>query len=131
MVFRRLRNLAARRTGRDPSPVDGPAVLVGVADLEEVAGPPPILRPAAIFRQVLFDPADLVPVWARPRAAAWTLTSSLSGAPVDAAAVTTPDLPGEPKPAKRARRSATTTSSSAVRPRSKKAAKPSPRAIDD
>jgi hypothetical protein len=32
-------------------------------------GPPPVLLPATIIRQVLFEAAELVPEWARPRAA--------------------------------------------------------------
>ena len=30
-------------------------------------GPPPVLRPAVIISQTLFDPAEFVPDWAKPR----------------------------------------------------------------
>jgi hypothetical protein len=77
--------LLTRRRRRDQ-----PAVDTGALALEGVPlGPPPSLIPAAIFRQVLFDPAELTPIWARPRE------------------TTEPELAGaaeEPKPAKRARK---------------------------
>jgi hypothetical protein len=32
-------------------------------------GPPPVLLPAAIFSQVVFDPMEITPEWAKPRPA--------------------------------------------------------------
>jgi hypothetical protein len=48
---------------------------------------PPVLLPAAIIRQVLFDATELVPVWAMPRPEAGQ-----------------PTTPNEPKATKRPRR---------------------------
>ena len=52
---------------------------------------PPVLLPAAIVRQVLFDATELVPAWAKPRAEAVPATT-----------------PNEPKATKRPRRPKTT-----------------------
>jgi hypothetical protein len=41
----------------------GGALALAAASL----GPPPVLRPAAIFSQVLFDPVEMVPDWAKRR----------------------------------------------------------------
>jgi hypothetical protein len=51
---------------------------------------PPVLLPAAIVRQVLYDATELVPAWAKPRAEA------------------VPATPNEPKATKRPRRPKTT-----------------------
>jgi len=60
------------RLGRGPSrqdqpsgdvTVDGGELVLDEADL----GPPPVLRPAAIFRKLLIDPTEIPPVWTRPR----------------------------------------------------------------
>ena len=58
--------LARRRSRRDPArpvePVaDGGAMALAAVPL----GPRPVLEPAAIFRQVLWDPAEVAPVWVR------------------------------------------------------------------
>jgi hypothetical protein len=59
---------------------------------------PPVLLPAAIVSQVLFDATELVPVWAKPRAEAVQATT-----------------PTEPKAPKRARRQ-TATKAAAPKP---------------
>jgi hypothetical protein len=101
--------LARRRSRRDPArpvePVaDGGAMALAAVPL----GPLPILEPAAIFRQVLWDPAEVAPVWVRPlpepeSVAAETtepateLVEATAGAEADAS-------PAVSKPAKRTRR---------------------------
>ena len=129
MVFKRLRNLTPRRAGRDQSAADGAAEDVGaVALLDDPAGAPPVLRPAAIFRQVLFDPAaELTPVWARPRPASAPLAASSSAATVEESAVVGVAPSVEPRPAKRTPRAKAKDSSAAAPKRSKKAAKPDQR----
>jgi hypothetical protein len=141
MAFKRLLKLAQRRPGRDRSPADGPAVDVTSIALDDAPlGPPPVLRPAAIFRQLLFDPAESAPVWARPRPASAPDPVVASGQTADRPAVGKSKAtgkarvaraasPSEPTQTKRTRRptaSGTTTSSSpaAGRTRSKRASKP-------
>jgi hypothetical protein len=71
-------------------------------------GPLPVLEPAAIFRQVLWDPAEVAPVWVRPlpepepvaaetTEPATELVEATAGAEADAS-------PAVSKPAKRTRR---------------------------
>ena len=49
--------------GGDAVAMGGGVLAMAMAPL----GPPPILRPAVIISQVLFDPAEFVPDWAKPR----------------------------------------------------------------
>jgi hypothetical protein len=108
---RRSSRGGASRTGDSPerrhsvAADDDPAAQDGTE-----LGPPPVLRPAAIFRQLLYDPAELTPVWARPRAVA---APEPPTAPIPATAPTPATVePGDPpratldqpKPAKRTRR---------------------------
>jgi hypothetical protein len=87
----RLPVLLRRGSGRDadvdvpppPRPVDPDAEPVG----------PPLLLPAAIIRQILFEATELTPAWALPRV---TTTAAIVAAPPPVA---------EAKPAKRPRRS--------------------------
>jgi hypothetical protein len=72
--------------------------LAGVTE-----GSSPVLRPAAIFQQVLYDPAESSPVWARPRPAP-TPVSASSPTPLHNAAVADSSPTIDPKPAKRTRR---------------------------
>ena len=151
MPFKRLLDLTRRRPGGDRATADEPTDAAGaIADDDVPLGPPPVLRPAAIFRQLLFDPAEIAPVWARPRpafapASAPEATASTgplveppaaAGAkPTDKVEVASTASGSEPKP-KRTRRpkagGALATSSSAVagsppaaaRTRSKRVAKP-------
>jgi hypothetical protein len=111
---RRSSRGGASRTGDSPerrhsvAADDDPAAEDGTE-----LGPPPVLRPAAIFRQLLYDPAELTPVWARPRAVA---APEPPTAPTPATAPTASNPPAvepgdppratldQPKPAKRTRR---------------------------
>ena len=138
-----------RRPGADPSPGAGPAVDGAAMALDAAAmEPAPVLLPAAIFRQVLFDPSEFTPVWLRPRPAFEPAPSSpsrppLADAPVAAAAPVEADASvasaaqveadapiEEPKPAKRTRRTKVTGSPAPSRPRSKRAAKSDQGATD-
>jgi hypothetical protein len=79
-----------------------------------VLGPPPLLTPTAIFRQILWDPSEIAPTWARPKpavesdAVATTVVppepASVDGVGVDDAIVATtqPTTAASPPP-KRAR----------------------------
>jgi hypothetical protein len=49
--------------GGDTVAMGGGVLAMAMAPL----GPPPVLRPALIISQVLFDPAEFVPDWAKPR----------------------------------------------------------------
>ena len=49
--------------GGDAVAMGGGVLAMAMAPL----GPPPVLRPAVIISQVLFDPAEFVPDWAKPR----------------------------------------------------------------
>jgi hypothetical protein len=103
--FGRLPFLGRRSTHAEPSA--GAAAARPPIDLELAPVGPPVLLPSAIFRQVLFEATELVPVWAMPRAAA--------GQPTPA-----PNLPKAPK---RPRRTKATDTSAAkptiAKPRSR------------
>ena len=81
----RLSTRAERSPGSETAAVRAPID----PDLAPVG--PPVLLPAAIVRQVLFDATELVPAWAKPRAEAVPATT-----------------PNEPKATKRPRRPKTT-----------------------
>ena len=85
--FGRLPFLGRLSTLGERSPnSEAPAVRAPVdPDLAPVG--PPVLLPAAIVRQVLFDATELVPAWAMPRAEAGQATT-----------------PNKPKATKRPRR---------------------------
>jgi hypothetical protein len=77
-------------------------------------GPPPVLLPATIISQVLFDAAELVPEWARHRPApstppAATVEEIVEAAdePVEAMTPTPDPAPVDPKPKSRPRRTKT------------------------
>lgn len=78
-----------------PRPVDPDAEPVG----------PPLLLPAAIIRQILFEATELTPAWALPRV---TTTAAIVAAP--------PPIP-EAEPVKRPRRSASSTPAKSPSPR--------------
>jgi hypothetical protein len=152
MPFKRLLNLTRRRPDEDRSTADEPTRDVAAVTPDDAPlGPPPMLRPAAIFRQLLFDPAEITPVWARPRPAfappsapeVTTSTGPLVDRPaarspratgkVKAASAASGAEPKSPKPTRRPKASgAPATSSSAAvasppsatRTRSKRVAKP-------
>jgi hypothetical protein len=71
---------------------------------------PPVLLPATIVSQVLFDATEITPVWARPRPG-----------PVSVAVPAQPSIPVEPAPRKRTRRAST---SGAAKPRRTQATPP-------
>jgi hypothetical protein len=78
-------------------------------------GPPPVLLPATIISQVLFDAAELVPEWARPRPAPSTTPPATVETPVETAdepveaVIPAPDpAPADPKPKSRPRRAKAT-----------------------
>jgi hypothetical protein len=119
MGFKRLFHVAPSRAGRDRSQAHALPVEIGAVALEAAdLGPPPILQPAAIFRQLLFDPAESSPVWARPRPAPAPVSAS-SPAPLHNAAVADSAPTVEPKPAKRTRRPNVSAPSGASRTTSK------------
>jgi hypothetical protein len=78
-------------------------------------GPPPVLLPATIISQVLFDAAELVPEWARHRPAPSTPRAATVETPVEAAdelveaVIPAPDpAPADPKPKSGPRRAKST-----------------------
>ncbi len=77
---------------------------------------PPVLLPASIIRQVLFDATELTPVWARPRPGPESVA-----APAEAAALAAP---------KRTRRSSTGGATKASKPVKPKATPRRTRASD-
>jgi hypothetical protein len=104
--------LFGRRRGRhrEPEPSPAPVPEVGTASLALASatvplGPPPVLLPAAIIRQVLFEASELAPTWARPH----TTPEPASERPLDEAAaepsmepqptIVQPELELEPEPA--------------------------------
>ena len=90
-------------------------------------GPPPQLVPAAIFREVLYDPEELTPVWAKPRAAPEADPVPSPDPVTEATTVAAAAPTDEPKPAKRARRpKATGTPDTATKTRPKRIPKPKP-----
>ncbi len=130
-----LVRLGRRRTpqeeSRDESPVDAPAVDADAMPLESAAlDPSPMLVPAVIFRQVLFDGAELTPVWARPRPAPVADPRSSTDPTVDKTVVATIAPTDKPKPTKRTRQPKPNGSSSTTRPKTRRVAKPDHGATD-
>ena len=127
-----------RRSEKESSPGAAPGVDSAAMALDAAAmEPAPILLPAAIFRQVLFDPTEFTPVWLRRRPAFDPVpanpppsSSSAAAAPLAAEGPVAATPTEEPKPAKRTRRTKATGSPAPSRPRSKRAAKPDPDATD-
>src|SRR6266550_6169881 len=94
--FGRLPFLGRLSTRAERSPNGEPPAVRAPIDPELAPVGPPVLLPAAIVRQVLFDATELVPVWAMPRAEAGQATA-----------------PTEPKATKRPRRPKATGTSEA------------------
>jgi len=115
----RLLHLTRRQSRRDRSAAD--ELAVDGSAMAETPGPPRILLPAAIFRQVLFDPFEVTPIWARPRAASAHDPASPPDPIVDETAVANSVSTDEPKPTKGTRRPKAKGSSSGTRTRSKRA----------
>ena len=94
--FGRLPFLGRLSTLGERSPSSEPAVVRAPIDPDLAPVGPPVLLPAAIIRQVLFDATELVPAWAMPRAEAVQAT-----------------MPSEPNATKRPRRPKATGTSAA------------------
>jgi hypothetical protein len=65
--FGRLPFLTRRTTSSDRGASEHPTMVAASADPDVASVGPPVLLPASIVRQVLFDATELTPVWARPR----------------------------------------------------------------
>src|SRR6266550_4622 len=115
----RLLHITRRQSRRDQSAADGLAVDGGA--MAETPGPPRILLPAAIFRQVLFDPFEVTPIWARPRPGPAHDPATSPDPIVDETAVANSASTDESKPTKRTRRPKASGSPSRTRTRSKRA----------
>jgi hypothetical protein len=122
--------LGRRRTHENGSPGDAPAVDADAMALESDPLGPPVLLPAAIFRQVLFDAAEFTPAWARPRPAPVPDPGGSSGPTVDKTVVAEVAPIDESKPTKRTRRPKPNGSSGTSRPRTRRVAKPDHGATD-
>jgi hypothetical protein len=101
--------LARRRSRRDPARTVGPVVDGGAMALAAVPlGPLPVLEPAAIFRQVLWDPAEVAPVWVRPQPEPESVAAETTEPATEVVEATAdPEADASPavsKPAKRTRR---------------------------
>ena len=122
-TFARL--FTRRRSRRDESPGEKPAVDGDAMALDDdELGPPPVLLPAAIFHELLFDPAEMTPAWLRPRPAAAPDPATSTGPAVDVTVVADVAPTDERKPAKRTRRPKADVSSGSTRARSRRVAKP-------
>ena len=85
--FGSLPFLGRLSTRAERSPSNELAAVRAPIDPDLAPVGPPVLLPAAIIRQVLFDATELIPAWAMPRAEAGQ-----------------PTAPNEPRAAKRPRR---------------------------
>ena len=65
--FGRLPFLTRRSTSPDRGASELPAMAARSVDPDAAPVGPPVLLPATIVRQLLFDATELTPVWARPR----------------------------------------------------------------
>ena len=111
----RLARLLSRGSSRpEPAPSVVPTGDRGALALDTAAVGPPMLLPAVIFRQVLFDPTEFTPAWLKPRPApapeplAASATTDHEAAPAStappAAAPPAAATAAEAKPVKRTRR---------------------------
>jgi hypothetical protein len=127
-ALKRLLLFAPRRAEQEPAPAEPTARVDPDAMPLEAAmsRSSSTLQPAAIFRQVLFNPTEFTPAWLRPRPAATPDRTSSSGSPTGEAVVARSAPIDEPKPAKRGRRpkAAASPAPAAARTRSKRTAKP-------
>ena len=130
-----LQRLLSRRGPSSATSSPTPALTTDLEDdLDpEELGPPPVLRPAAIFQQPLYDPNEITPAWLRRRPApdpAPTVTPDPSAGHVASPAIAV--ATDRPKPAKRTRRSTDAATAKAAstprpaRPRTRRASKPAP-----
>jgi hypothetical protein len=86
--------------------------------------PIPVLLPAAIFRQVLFDSTEFPPAWLPPRPPGWAPKAAPASAPTGELATADVQTTEKPAPAKRTRQRKTTGSATSTRTRTKRVAKP-------
>ena len=93
----RLPFLTRRSTSSDGGAGDYPAAAKAPADPDVAPVGPPVLLPATIVRQLLFDATELTPIWARPR-------PDPEPVAVAAAAAEPVAAPAEPAARKRTRR---------------------------
>jgi hypothetical protein len=123
----RLVRLLTRRSAPRETPA---AVEPGVVHEEAVEAavlePPPVLRPAAIFHQVLVNPAEFVPAWlrSRPAAPAPASADAPKPAPTEHEILAGTATTDEPKPAKRTRQRKANGSPAPTRTRTKRVTKP-------
>jgi hypothetical protein len=66
--FGRLPFIGRLSTRGERSPNDLAVAIQRPVDPDLAPIGPPVLLPSAIIRQVLFEPTELVPIWAKPRA---------------------------------------------------------------
>jgi len=124
-AINRLLHLGRRRPEPEAPPAPAPTVDVDAMALESATLAPRLLEPAAIFRQVLFDPTEFTPPWLRPRPAPAPATATATPAApvVDETPVASAAPADEPKRAKRPRRAKATGAPATSRTRSKRTAK--------
>jgi hypothetical protein len=113
-----LGRLGRRQAKQAESAGDRPVATDPMA-LDDAPLAVPVLMPAVIFRQLIFDGAEATPVWARPRPAAEPATAGTQAGPADAA-----------KPAQRTRRPKPPGPAGTTRPRTKRGARKDPGAVD-
>jgi hypothetical protein len=112
--FGRL-HLPRRRARPDQVADDDGAVQTALFDPDDAPIGPPVLLPAAIIQELLFDAVDYTPVWARPRPVAEAAAAEpAAGEPAATAPAAATD---EPKPTKRPRRPKANETSTASKPR--------------
>jgi hypothetical protein len=91
--FGRLPFLKRRSTSSGRGSTDQPTMPPRSVDPDAAPVGPPVLLPASIIRQVLFDASELTPVWARSRP--------------EPASIAVPAVTAEPTVRKRTRRAPT------------------------
>ena len=104
MANRLARLLSRRSSLPEPAPNPGPTGDRGALALDTAAVGPPMLLPAIIFRQVLFDPTEFTPAWLKPRPAPAPQPAATVAATVAAPVAADAGSTEEPRPAKRTRR---------------------------
>jgi hypothetical protein len=120
-----------------PGDVAEPADAADPSEEADDPGPPPVLRPAAIFRQLLWDPAEASPIWARPRpvpaaiepASAPTTAPGMTATAPDPSDAVTPDA-NPAKPARRPRRAKAESSAAAPSAKPKRPTRKKPGALE-
>lgn len=105
--FGRLPFLTRRSARSRGDGDDAPPVATATVDDDTAAVGPPMLLPAMIYREVLFDASEVTPVWARPRPPAQPAPPAPAASSDTTPRGGPPDGPPESqKPPRRTRRSA-------------------------